>query len=117
MWSAAVVVGQARNYCTMLVTLDADAITAWAAGGPLEGRPYSEIVTSKEAYELVDAAVKELNSKLNRWETIKKFTILPRDLTIENGEITPSLKVKRRGVEANFAAEIERMYEGTLAEI
>lgn len=115
--SQAVVIGQARNYCTMLVTLDPDAITAWAAGGPLEGRTYAEIVTSPEARALVDAAVKELNSKLNRWETIKKFTILPRDLTIEDGEITPSMKVKRRGVEANFAAEIERMYEGTLAEI
>ena len=45
----------------------------------------------------------QLNAQLNRWETIKKFTILPRDLTIEDGEMTPSLKIKRRGVEANFA--------------
>ncbi|HEX2355969.1 MAG TPA: long-chain fatty acid--CoA ligase [Micromonosporaceae bacterium] len=115
--SQAVVVGQARNYCTMLVTLDPDAITAWAAGGPLAGRPYAEIAASDEARTLVDAAVRELNGKLNRWETIKKFTILPRDLTIEDGEMTPSLKIKRRGVEANFATEIDRMYEGTLAEI
>jgi long-chain acyl-CoA synthetase len=115
--SQAVVIGQARNYCTMLVTLDPDAVTAWAAGGPLAGKAYEEIAVSAEAESMVAGYVKELNAKLNRWETIKKFTILPRDLSIEDGEMTPSLKVKRRGVETNFAAEIDKMYEGTLAEI
>ena len=66
---------------------------------------------------MVEEYVAQLNAKLNRWETIKKVTILPRDLTIEDGEITPSLKIKRRGVESNFAAEIDKMYAGTLAEI
>ncbi|NES12225.1 MULTISPECIES: long-chain fatty acid--CoA ligase [Micromonospora] len=115
--SQAVVVGQARNYCTMLVTLDPDAIKGWAAGGPLEGRDYADIVSSPEAREMVEGYVAELNAKLNRWETIKKVAILPRDLTIEDGEITPSLKIKRRSVESNFAAEIEEMYAGTLAEL
>ncbi|MCY9556026.1 hypothetical protein M5W98_31040 [Paenibacillus apiarius] len=45
------------------------------------------------------------------------MTILPRDLTIEDGEVTPSLKIKRRSVETNFASEIDKMYEGTLAEL
>ena len=62
---------------------------------------------------MVAAYVKELNDKLNRWETIKKFAILPRDLTIEAGELTPSMKIKRRTVEANFAEQIDKMYEGT----
>jgi long-chain acyl-CoA synthetase len=115
--SQAVVIGQSRNYCTMLVTLDPDAITAWAANGPLAGKPYAEIVTSPEARAMVEGYVAELNKKLNRWETIKKFAILPRDLTIEDGELTPSMKIKRRVVETNFADEIEKMYEGTLAEI
>ncbi|MFI7645454.1 AMP-dependent synthetase/ligase [Micromonospora sp. NPDC049460] len=115
--SQAVVIGQARNYCTMLVTLDPDAIRGWAAGTPLEGRDYAEIVASPEAQAMVEGYVAELNTKLNRWETIKKVAILPRDLTIEDGEITPSLKIKRSGVESNFAAEIEKMYAGTLAEL
>ncbi|MGK5518071.1 AMP-dependent synthetase/ligase [Micromonospora sp. URMC 107] len=115
--SQAVVIGQARNYCTMLVTLDPDAIKGWAAGTPLEGRDYTEIVASPEAKAMVEGYVAELNAKLNRWETIKKVAILPRDLTIENGEITPSLKIKRRGVESNFASEIEKMYAGSLAEL
>ncbi|MDG4814447.1 MULTISPECIES: long-chain fatty acid--CoA ligase [unclassified Micromonospora] len=115
--SQAVVIGQARNYCTMLVSLDPDAILGWAAGGPLEGRSYAEIAASAEARAMVEGYVAQLNAKLNRWETIKKVTVLPRDLTIEDGEMTPSLKIKRRGVESNFAAEIDRMYEGSLAEI
>ncbi|MFG1713102.1 AMP-dependent synthetase/ligase [Micromonospora sp. NPDC049203] len=115
--SQAVVIGQARNYCTMLVTLDPDAIKGWAAGTPLEGSDYTTIVTSPQAREMIEGYVAELNAKLNRWETIKKVTILPRDLTIEDGEVTPSLKIKRRSVETNFAFEIDKMYEGTLAEL
>jgi long-chain acyl-CoA synthetase len=115
--SQAVVIGQARNYCTMLITLDPDAIAGWAAGGPLAGRPYAEIVASPEAEAMVEGYIKELNAKLNRWETIKKFTILARDLTIEDGEMTPSMKIKRRGVETNFAGEIDKMYAGTVAEL
>jgi long-chain acyl-CoA synthetase len=115
--SQAIVIGQARNYCTLLVSLDPDAIAKWAAGGPLEGRSYGEIVASPQAHELVAAYVKELNEKLNRWETVKKFAILPRDLSIEDGELTPSMKIKRRVVEKSFAGEIEAMYSGVLAEI
>lgn len=115
--SQAVVIGQARNYCTMLVTLDPDAITAWAAGTPLAGKSYTEIVSSAEAHAMVAGHVEELNARLNRWETIKKFAILSRDLTIEDGEMTPSLKIKRRGVETNFSDEIDKMYAGAVAEI
>jgi long-chain acyl-CoA synthetase len=61
--------------------------------------------------------IEELNGKLNRWETIKKFAILPRDLSIEAGEITPSMKIKRRSVETNFAEQIDKMYAGTLAQL
>jgi long-chain acyl-CoA synthetase len=114
--SHAVVVGQSRNYCTMLVTLDPDAIASWAAGGPLAGRSYPEIATSSEVESMVAGYVEELNGKLNRWETIKKFRVLPRDLSIEDGEITPSLKVRRREVDANFADVIDSMYEGAVAQ-
>jgi long-chain acyl-CoA synthetase len=115
--SQAIVIGQARNFCTMLITLDPDAIGQWATGGPLEGKPYAEIVASTAAEEMVAGYVKQLNEQLNRWETIKKFSILPRDLSIEDGELTPSLKVKRRAVESTFAGDIDRMYAGSVAEV
>ena len=113
--SQVVIIGQARNFVTMLVTLDPDAITAWAAGGPLEGKSYDEIVASAEANQMLTEHVAQLNQRLNRWETVKKFTILPRDFTIEGGELTPSLKVKRKAVETGYRGEIEKMYEGALA--
>jgi long-chain acyl-CoA synthetase len=115
--SQAVVVAHTRNFCTMLVTLDEDAITGWAKGGPYAGRPYPEIVTSTDAERLVAGYVDELNGKLNRWETIKKFTILPRDLSIDDGELTPSMKIKRKGVETSFADTIDKMYADTVATI
>ncbi|GAB1690483.1 AMP-dependent synthetase/ligase [Krasilnikovia sp. M28-CT-15] len=115
--SQAVVVGQARNFVTMLISLDEDAIAGWAEGGPLAGRSYAEIVAAPETETLIAGFVEQLNGKLNRWETVKKFTILPRDLSIEQGEITPSMKIKRRSVETNFAAEIDKMYAGSLAQI
>ncbi|HET6532709.1 MAG TPA: long-chain fatty acid--CoA ligase [Actinoplanes sp.] len=115
--SQAVVVGQARNFVTMLISLDEDAIKAWAAGGPLAGKSYDEIVAAPETEKMIAPYVEELNGKLNRWETIKKFAILPRDLSIEAGEITPSMKIRRRSVETNFAAQIDKMYAGTLAQL
>ncbi|GGK70805.1 AMP-dependent synthetase/ligase [Mangrovihabitans endophyticus] len=115
--SQVVVVGQSRNYVTMLISLDEDAITAWAAGGPAGGKSYEEICCSSEAEKLIAGYVEELNQKLNRWETIKKFTILPRDLSIEAGEMTPSMKIKRRNVETNFAKQIDEMYSGTLVQM
>jgi long-chain acyl-CoA synthetase len=115
--SQAVVIGQARNFVTMLVSLDEDAILAWAAGGPLDGKSYAEVVEATETHKLVEDYIAELNAKLNRWEQIKKFAILPRDLSIEAGEITPSMKIKRRSVETNFAEQIDKMYAGSLAQI
>ena len=116
--SQALLIGHARNFVTMLVTLDPDAIVGWAAGHEgLAGRPYAEVVGSDQAREMVSGYIETLNGKLNRWETVKKFTILPRDLSIEEGELTPSMKVKRRTVEATFANNIDSMYEGALAEL
>ncbi|MCO8277357.1 long-chain fatty acid--CoA ligase [Actinoplanes sp. TRM 88003] len=115
--SQAVVVGQARNFVTMLISLDEDAIKGWAAGGPLEGKSYEQIVAAPETEKMVAGYIEELNGKLNRWETIKKFAILPRDLSIEAGEITPSMKIKRRSVESNFSEQIDKMYAGSLAQI
>jgi long-chain acyl-CoA synthetase len=115
--SQVLVIGQARNYCTMLVTLDPDAIAKWTAGGPLAGRPYPEVAAAPAVRDLIEGYVTELNSRLNRWETIKKFAVLPRDLSIEDGELTPSMKIKRRVVEKTFASQINALYAGTIAEL
>ncbi|GAA1691988.1 AMP-dependent synthetase/ligase [Kribbella yunnanensis] len=106
-----VVHGNKRNFVSALITLDPDAITGWAAGNGLAGKSYAEIVTSPAAHAMVQGYVDELNAGLNRWETIKKFAILDRDLTVESGEMTPSLKLKRKYVETQYADVLDGLYK------
>jgi long-chain acyl-CoA synthetase len=109
--SQLVVYGETRNFVSALVTLDADAMTAWAAEHGMAGRSYADVVTSDDVRTLVQGYIGELNSRLNRWETIKKFVILDRDLTVEAGELTPSLKLKRKFVAQKFADELSALYD------
>ncbi|MFG2118032.1 AMP-dependent synthetase/ligase [Streptomyces sp. NPDC048710] len=105
--------GADRNYCTALIALDEIAILQWAKENGLEGKSYAEIVAAPQTVEMVDGYVKQLNEGLQRWQTIKKFRLLPRDLDVEHGEITPSLKLKRPVVERAYKALIDEMYSGT----
>ncbi|MDT3395664.1 long-chain fatty acid--CoA ligase [Streptomyces sp. B1866] len=105
--------GAGRNYCTALIALDEPAVLAWAAEHGLADRPYAEVVASDEVRELIDGYVQELNEGLQRWQTVKKFRLLPRDLDVEHGELTPSLKLKRPVVEEKYGALLEEMYTGT----
>ncbi|MFF5255335.1 AMP-dependent synthetase/ligase [Streptomyces leeuwenhoekii] len=105
--------GADRNFCTALIALDEAALTEWAKENGLEGRPYAEIVAAPATVEMVDGYVRQLNEGLQRWQTIKKFRLLPRDLDVEHGEITPSLKLKRPVVEREYRHLIDEMYEGT----
>ena len=105
-----IVYGSERNYVTALIALDEVMIMPWAQEHGLAGRSYAEVVASPEAEQLIQGYVDQLNSGLNRWETVKRFSILPRDLTVEDGELTPSLKLKRKVVSDRFADHIERNY-------
>lgn len=107
------VLGADRNFCTALIALDEPAILGWAAENGLTGRTYAEVVASPAAERLIAGYVKRLNEGLQRWQTIKKFRLLPRDLDIEHGELTPSLKLKRPVVERTYKDLIEEMYEGS----
>ncbi len=104
------VFGDQRNYCVALITLDPDAMAGWAEANDMAGASYTDIVRSDKVQELVAGYVDELNSRLNRWETIKKWEILDHDLTIESGELTPSMKVKRNVVQDNHEARIAALY-------
>jgi long-chain acyl-CoA synthetase len=105
-----VVHGSERNFCSAIITLDAETIEGWAAENGLAGRSYAEIVTSEAAQEMVRECVDRLNGKLNRWESIKGFVILDHDLTVEAGEITPSMKVKRKVVEDRYRPQLDALY-------
>ncbi|MEU0860377.1 AMP-binding protein [Streptomyces griseofuscus] len=104
--------GADRNYCTALISLDELALADWAKENGLGGKPYAEIVAAPQTVEMVDGYVQQLNAGLQRWQTIKKFRLLPRDLDVEHGEITPSLKLKRPVVERTYKGLIDEMYAG-----
>ncbi|PYC68052.1 long-chain fatty acid--CoA ligase [Streptomyces tateyamensis] len=106
------VIGNGRNYCTALIALDETVIMPWAAEHGLAGKSYAEVVATAEVHSLIDGFVQRLNGELQRWQTIKKFTLLPRDLDIEHGELTPSLKIKRPVVERTYADAVAGMYSG-----
>ena len=102
--------GNDRNYCIALITLDPEAMDDWAAQNGMAGASYEEIVSSDKVKEMVGGYIDQLNQRLNRWETIKKWILLDRDLTVESGELTPSMKVKRKVVEDNYREQIDALY-------
>jgi len=105
--------GADRNYCTALIALEEEAILEWAKDNGLAGKSYAEVVAAPQTVELIDGYVQKLNQGLQRWQTIKKFRLLPRDLDVAHGEITPSLKLKRPVVERTYKHLIDEMYAGT----
>lgn len=105
-----IVFGNERNFVVALITLDPDAMTGWAEENGMAGSSYTEVVSSDAVQKMVGEYVDRLNGQLNRWETIKKWKVLDHDLTIESGELTPSMKVKRNVVEANNQELIDSFY-------
>jgi long-chain acyl-CoA synthetase len=105
--SQAVVVGDRRPYLVALITLDPEELPAFAE---LHGLAVEDVHRSEEMRAEVQTAVQEVNSTVGRVEQIKKFCILPRDLSQETGELTPTLKVKRNVVNEKFAEEVEALY-------
>ena len=125
--SQCMLVGDNRNYCTALFTLDVGAILRDKHGldGATEvpkdpneqiakleelGSKLSDYTESAEIQSEIDSQVQELNKKFNNPEQVKKFTILPRDLNVDEGELTPTLKIRRKQINDNWAKEIEKMY-------
>ncbi|MER6959044.1 AMP-dependent synthetase/ligase [Streptomyces sp. NPDC000618] len=104
--------GADRNFCTALIALDEISLMDWAKENGLAGKSYADVVAAPATVELIDGYVKQLNGGLQRWQTVKKFRLLPRDLDVEHGEITPSLKLKRPVVEREYKHLIDEMYAG-----
>jgi len=107
--SQVVVHGDKRNYVTALVALDEDAIMKWAAAQGVAGT-YAEVVQRPETKAMITPFIDAVNKTLASYETVKKFDILPMDLTVDSGDLTPSLKVKRKVVEKKYAAILDKMY-------
>ena len=103
--------GDGRKYATALMTLDPEAIEGWAKEQGLSYSSVEDLAGSQEVHDLIEGFVAQANQQLERLETIKKFEILPSELTVDEGEVTPSLKVRRKIVEQKYADVLNSMYD------
>ena len=109
--SQVLVHGEGRKYISALITLDPEAIRGWAQESGHESGDVGALATSTSVHELIDGHIAQANRKLERWETIKRFEILPQELSVDGGEVTPSLKIRRRAVEKKYHETLNSLYE------
>jgi long-chain acyl-CoA synthetase len=108
-------VGNNRNYCAALLTLDGDAVRRWAKErGGLEGLTLEAFSRDARVVALIQGCIDAVNQTLAGYESIKKFVLLPDDFSVDTGELTASLKVKRKVVELKYQALLDSLYEGSI---
>jgi long-chain acyl-CoA synthetase len=109
--SQAMAVGDAKPFVGALITIDPEAFDGWKQrNGKDSGPSVGDLATDPDLVAEVDAAVKQANTAVSHAESIRKFKILPVDFTEDTGELTPTMKVKRKVVAEKFADEIEAIY-------
>jgi long-chain acyl-CoA synthetase len=108
--SQAVVIGDMRKFCVALLTVDPDDARRFAADHSMAGAPADEILGSEELVRALATEVEAVNADLASFESIKYFRVLPRDFSVDGGELTPSLKIKRKVIAARYAETIDSMY-------
>jgi len=110
-----VMIGNQRHFPAALVIPKFEALEKWARDQGLPFASREELVERPEVIALYDRTVRELTAHLAPFEKIKKLALLPREFTLETGELTPKLSVKRRVVEQKYKHVIDRLYEGGAA--
>ncbi|OFZ82184.1 MAG: hypothetical protein A2583_07705 [Bdellovibrionales bacterium RIFOXYD1_FULL_53_11] len=105
-----VVHGDKRHFLTALVTLDKEETLKFAKLNQIAFNEYQELANSVKLRESIQKAVDQINAQLATFESIKKFTILPNEFSVETGELTPSLKIKRNVVTKKFQTELDGLY-------
>ncbi len=113
--SQVVMLGDRRPFCIALITINPDTVGAWAKQQGLAFTDAQDLASRPEVEKLIWGEVQKVNGHLATYEQIKKIAILPQDFTIESGELTPKMSIKRKVVEQRNAELIEGLYQGTLA--
>ena len=108
--SQVLVFGDKKKFLTAVFTLDKDQVTAWAVKHGIDYNSWEELCQSPQVRDLMQSEVQEKNKELASFETIKKIYIAPADFSIEGGELTASLKVKRKVVTEKYRDELEALY-------
>jgi long-chain acyl-CoA synthetase len=105
-----VVVGDGRRYLTALILIDEDTVTKFAQDHRIPFTTFQDLTQNPEVVRLIDAEVGKVNRTLSQVETIKKIALLPRRFYEEEGDVTPTKKVKRRALETRYADLITSLY-------
>ncbi|MFH1934135.1 MAG: AMP-binding protein [Pseudomonadota bacterium] len=108
----AVVIGDGRKYLISLILIDEDNVTKYAQDNRIPFTTFADLTQNAEIRKLIEKEVSKVNKTLSRVESIKKFELLPRRFYEEDGDVTPTKKVKRRFLEDRYADLIEKMYRG-----
>ncbi len=108
----AILIGDGCNYITALIVIDEENVLKFAQDHKVQYTTYASLTETREVQELILVEVRRTNAGLARVEQIKRFAILPKKLMEEDGEVTPTMKVKRRVINRQFAELIEGMYRG-----
>ncbi|RLB92803.1 MAG: long-chain fatty acid--CoA ligase [Deltaproteobacteria bacterium] len=106
----AVVIGDKRKFLSSLIIIDEDNVVKFAQDNKIQFSTYKDLTAHEQIKALIDLEIKRFNETLSRVEQIKKFTILPKKLYEEDGEMTPTMKVKRNFINKAFGDLIEAMY-------
>ncbi len=109
--SQAVVLGDRRKYLTSLITLSRESVEDYARKASIHFGDYKELTHHPKIYELIKKAIEEKNKTLASYESIKRFAILENDFSQETGELTPTLKVKRKFVGEKYRDVIDQLYQ------
>ena len=107
----AIAVGDGQKYIGALLVLEPDALRRWAERTGKAGLGYAEMTRLPGVRHWIDAQMKRANSKLERWETVKKYAILEHELTIESGEVTANMKVRRATVVRDYQEIVDALFE------
>ncbi len=108
-----IIIGDRRMYVTALIVPDFEALKEYADANRIHYTDPKELVNYKQVYELLEKDLVQFQKKLANYERVRKFTILEKPFTIEGGEMTPSLKIKRKVIEERYKDLIEDMYKGS----
>lgn len=103
--------GEGRKYVSALLTLDEKSIMAWAERHDITGLSYAEVTQLEQVRGMIAHYMEKANARLERWETVKRFEILDRELSVDEGEVTPSLKIRRSAVAEAFADKLAKLYD------
>ena len=113
--SQVVMLGDQKPYCIALVTINEEIVGAWAEAKGIQYSSYEELASNDQVEKLLWDQFVEVNKDLASYETIKKIKLLPSDFTIETGELTPKMSIKRPVVARKYADLVDGIYDGSVA--